>query len=66
MIYLVDLEKPDAMVLSTVEGLTSSKNKRVKADVLTSVPLVLVLTIVNGFLESKKIPIRLITVGDGK
>lgn len=67
-VYLIDDTKPGELVITKAPGLTPLQRKEFKLsniNVLKSFPLSLVIAIVNGFLESSKIPIRLISVGDG-
>lgn len=75
MIYLLDDDPRDRSNLDLV-SLTPALSQKIRADLgktksgakilgLGSFPLSLLIAVVNGFLESRKLPIRLITVGDG-
>jgi len=67
MVYLVDDEKGGDLRIYRSPSLTTPLREAfTKASVLGSIPLTLLLAVVNGFFESKRIPIRLVSVGDGK
>jgi len=70
VIYLIDHSKPDDLKILQSKDLTpaqrtSLSSLRTATKALGSVPMILLLAVVNGFFETKGIPIRLIMVGNG-
>lgn len=73
MVYLLDdnpRDQSNLVIHEVTPAKLSSLAPNAKASGFKSIslgsfPLSLLIAVVNGFLESKKLPIRLITVGDG-